>query len=267
MPHTNNGSTKDVQPPVVHVETQILNSEPVVAPNFEPVVALVDELVEAPVSALKPNPKPSIPYSSRLHEKKLRDKANDQKEKYFQIFQDLNFNFSFADALILMPKFGMTIKMYSQEVLRFSISGNPTLSTKPIVSISSPTLTSFGDSDFLLEETDAFLSIDDEPISPEIDNSYYDSKGDILLLEEFFNDDPSSPPLPPQELKLVEPKNKKSFIDEPLVVKVKDLPPHFKYAFLEGDNKLPIIIAKDLKDEEKTALIKVLKSHKQALAW
>nr|GEW35653.1 reverse transcriptase domain-containing protein [Tanacetum cinerariifolium] len=46
-----------------------------------------------------------------------------------------------------------------------------------------------------------------------------------------------------------------------------DLPPHFEYAFLEGDDKLPVIIAKDLKDEEKTALIKVLKSHKQALAW
>nr|GEY62568.1 reverse transcriptase domain-containing protein [Tanacetum cinerariifolium] len=89
--------------------------------------------------------------------------------------------------------------------------------------------------DFLLEETDAFLAIDDEPISLEIDDSYYDSEGDILLLEEFLNDDPSSPPLPPQELK--------------------------------GDEKLPVIIAKDLKDEEKTALIKVLKSHKQALAW
>nr|GEZ98232.1 reverse transcriptase domain-containing protein [Tanacetum cinerariifolium] len=46
-----------------------------------------------------------------------------------------------------------------------------------------------------------------------------------------------------------------------------DLPPHLEYAFLEGDDKLPVIIAKDLKYEEKTTLIKVLKSHKQALAW
>nr|GEW21805.1 reverse transcriptase domain-containing protein [Tanacetum cinerariifolium] len=82
---------------------------------------------------------------------------------------------------------------YSQGVLRFSMSGNPTPSTEPIVSISSPTLTPFGDSGFLLEETDAFLAIDDEPISLEIDDSYYDSEGDILLLEEFLNDDPSSP--------------------------------------------------------------------------
>nr|GEU44084.1 reverse transcriptase domain-containing protein [Tanacetum cinerariifolium] len=75
--------------------------------------------------------------------------------------------------------------------------GNPTPSTEPTVSKSSPTLTPFGDSDFLLEETDAFLTIDDEPISPEIDEFYYDSEGDIL------NDDLSSPPLPPQELKVL----------------------------------------------------------------
>nr|GEZ78266.1 reverse transcriptase domain-containing protein [Tanacetum cinerariifolium] len=62
------------------------------------------------VSDPKPNQKPSIPYPSRLHDQKLCDKANDQKEKKFQIFQDLNFNISFADALILMPKFGPTIK-------------------------------------------------------------------------------------------------------------------------------------------------------------
>nr|GEU45148.1 reverse transcriptase domain-containing protein [Tanacetum cinerariifolium] len=156
---------------------------------------------------------------------------------------------------------------YSQEVLGFSVSGNPTQSTEPIVSYSSPTPTPFGDNDFLLKETDAFLAIDDVPISWEIDESYYDSEGDILLLEEFLNDDPSSPPLPPQELKVVEPTNEKSYIAEPLVVELKDLPPHLEYAFLEGDDKLPVIIEKDLTDEKKTALIKVLKSHKQALAW
>nr|GEW62835.1 reverse transcriptase domain-containing protein [Tanacetum cinerariifolium] len=156
-----------------------------------------------------------------------------------------------------MLNFGGVIacEEYSQEVLGFFVSGNPTPSTKPIVSTFSPTLTPFGDSDFLLEETDAFLTIEDEPILPEIDHSYYDSKGDILLLEEFLIDDPSSPPLPPQE-HVVEPKNEKSSIDEPPVVKLKDLPPHLEYTFLEGDDKLPIIIAKDLKDEEKTAFIK-----------
>ncbi|GJS85962.1 reverse transcriptase domain-containing protein [Tanacetum coccineum] len=159
---------------------------------------------------------------------------------------------------------------YAQEVLGFSDtskSGNPTSTSEPIVSTSSPTLTPFGDCDFLLEETDAFLAIEDEPISLEIDDSYYDSEGDILLLEEFLNYDPSSPPLLPQELKVVEPKHEKSSIDEPPEVELKDLPPHLEYAFLEGTDKLPIIIAKDLKDEEKAALIKVLKLHKRALAW
>nr|GFB16135.1 reverse transcriptase domain-containing protein [Tanacetum cinerariifolium] len=99
---TNNGSTKDVQPLVVQTESLILNSEPVVAPIIEPVVA--------PISALKPNQRPSIMYPSRLLDQKLRDKANDQREKFFQIFKDLNFNISFTDALILMPKFGTTIK-------------------------------------------------------------------------------------------------------------------------------------------------------------
>nr|GFB42748.1 reverse transcriptase domain-containing protein [Tanacetum cinerariifolium] len=55
--------------------------------------------------------------------------------------------------------------------------------------------------------------------------------------------------------------------DEPPEVELKDLPHHLEYAFLEGDNKLPIIIAKELGSEEKAALIKVLKSHKRAIAW
>nr|GEY50734.1 reverse transcriptase domain-containing protein [Tanacetum cinerariifolium] len=50
-------------------------------------------------------------------------------------------------------------------------------------------------------------------------------------------------------------------------VQLKDLPPHLEYAFLEGDDKLPVIIAKDLSMEEKTAFITVLKSHKRAIAW
>nr|GEZ07378.1 reverse transcriptase domain-containing protein [Tanacetum cinerariifolium] len=298
---TNNRSTKYVQPLVVQTKTLIQNFEPVVAPTIEPVVA--------PVSALKPNQKPSIPYPSRLHDQKLRDKANDQKDKFFQIFQDLNFNISLADALILMPKFGPTIKTLLTKKDKLSelartplnehcsavllkklpeklgdlgkflipcdfpgmdeclaladldaginlmplllwnklslpelsptcmtlelvdrsisypffdviMSGNPTLYYDPIVSTSSLTLTPFGDSDFLLEEVDAFLALEDYPTSLE-------------------------------ELKICD----KSSIDEPPEVKLKDLPLHLEYVFLEGDDKLPVVIAKDLSDEEKTALI------------
>nr|GEX71795.1 reverse transcriptase domain-containing protein [Tanacetum cinerariifolium] len=66
---------------------------------------------------------------------------------------------------------------------------------------------------------------------------------------------------------ICEAKPDKSSIDEPPEVELKDLPPHLEYAFLEGDNKLPIIIANDLSVEEKTALLTVLKSHKRAIAW
>ncbi|GJZ36409.1 hypothetical protein Tco_0582600 [Tanacetum coccineum] len=167
---------------------------------------------------------------------------------------------------------------YSQEVLGFSdviASGNPTPYYDPIVSNSSPTLTPFGDSDFLLlEEADAFLALADDPTSPEVDESYYDPEGDILILEALLNSDPSPPPnqgnyLPEirKELKLCEAKTAKSSIDEPPEVELKDLPPHLEYAFLEDNNKLPVIIAKDFSVDEKTALIKVLKSRKQAIAW
>nr|GFC44191.1 reverse transcriptase domain-containing protein [Tanacetum cinerariifolium] len=67
---------------------------------------------------------------------------------------------------------------YSQEVLGFfdvTTSGSPTPSDDPIVSTTSPTLTPFGDSDFLhFEEADAFLGLEDNPDSPELDPSYYD---------------------------------------------------------------------------------------------
>nr|GEZ79239.1 reverse transcriptase domain-containing protein [Tanacetum cinerariifolium] len=126
---------------------------------------------------------------------------------------------------------------YSQEVLGFSdvtTSGSPTLSDDPIVSTSSPTLTPFGDSDFLLfEEADAFLGLEDDPNSPEFDPSYYDPEGDILLLKAIMSSEPS-PPLPnheqsmpsfKKELKACEAKTIKSSVDEPPEVELKDLPP------------------------------------------
>nr|GFD17598.1 reverse transcriptase domain-containing protein [Tanacetum cinerariifolium] len=86
---------------------------------------------------------------------------------------------------------------YLQEVLSFSdviASGNPTPYYDPIVFTTSPTLTPFEESDFLLEEVDAFLALEDDRSSPEVDQSYVNTEGDILLLEAFLNDDPSLPP-------------------------------------------------------------------------
>nr|GFA48781.1 reverse transcriptase domain-containing protein [Tanacetum cinerariifolium] len=120
----------------------------------------------------------------------------------------------------------MACEEYSQEVLGFFdviASGNPTPYYDSIISTFSSTLTPFGDSDFLLKEIDAFLTFEDDPTSPEVDHSYYDTEGDILLVEAFLNDDPSLPPLTqgkylPQvrkELKICEANNDKSSIDEP----------------------------------------------------
>ncbi|GKE92750.1 hypothetical protein Tco_1573845 [Tanacetum coccineum] len=57
-----------------------------------------------------PNLKPSIPYPSRRNDERRHEKANDQIEKFYKIFQDMSFEISFADALILMPKFASTLK-------------------------------------------------------------------------------------------------------------------------------------------------------------
>nr|GEW97641.1 hypothetical protein CTI12_AA065210 [Tanacetum cinerariifolium] len=70
-----------------------------------------------------------------------------------------------------------------------------------------------------------------------------------------------------KELKICKAHSEKSSVDEPLMAELKELPLHLEYAFLEGDDKLPVIIAKDLSVEEKTALITILQSHKRAIAW
>nr|GFC94271.1 reverse transcriptase domain-containing protein [Tanacetum cinerariifolium] len=158
---------------------------------------------------------------------------------------------------------------YSQEVLGFSNvtdNGIPTHQNEPIVSVTSPTLTLFGDSDFLIfEEADAFLGLEDDPDSPKINPFYYDLKGDILLLKAILNSEPSPPllnqdqnlPSFKEELKAYEAQTVKSSVDEPPEVELKDLPYHLEYAFLKGDDMLPVIIAKELRSEEKAALIKV----------
>nr|GFA60039.1 reverse transcriptase domain-containing protein [Tanacetum cinerariifolium] len=120
---------------------------------------------------------------------------------------------------------------------------------------------------------DAFIAIDDEPVLSNIDATYYDPEGDILILEALLNNDPE-PPSNQQDyfltlhkdLKVVEQKNQ-SFEDEPPEVELKELPPHVEYAFLGDKEKCSVIIAKDLSFNEKTALINVLKTRKKAIAW
>ncbi|GJW79843.1 reverse transcriptase domain-containing protein [Tanacetum coccineum] len=350
MPPTNNGSTEDVQPPVVPVVHHESISEP----------------GNAPVSASMPNQKASIPFPSRRNDERRREKANDQIEKFYEIFRDLSFEISFTDALMLMPKFASTLKTLIgnkeklSEMARTSLNENcsavilnklpkklgdpgrflilceffgintcnaladlgasinlmpysvwknlslpeltPTCMTLELAdrSISEPigiaedVYVTVGKFQFPAD----FVVVDFEP-DPRVplilgrsflktsralidvyeytryDPTYYDPDGDILLLEAILNSDPSPPP-PNQgnyfpetrkDLKICEANNKKSSFNEPSEVELKDLPPHLEYAFLEGNDKLPIIIVKDLKNEEKAALIEVLKSHKRAIAW
>nr|GEW44697.1 reverse transcriptase domain-containing protein [Tanacetum cinerariifolium] len=146
-----------------------------------------------------------------------------------------------------------TCEEYSQEVLGFSdvVNEVSTPYFEPIVSNSSQNLTPFDESDFLLfEEADAFLAVllNSDPEPPPPNQKHY--------FPEAHND-----------LKVIEPKNNKSFDDEPPEVELKELPPHLEYAFLEENNKWPVIISKDLSVNEKSTLIEVLKSRKKAIAW
>nr|GFA39094.1 reverse transcriptase domain-containing protein [Tanacetum cinerariifolium] len=254
-------STAPVQPSVTQSETPV--SKPVVAP----------------FSAPMPNLKPSIPYPSRHDNERRRmdeclalaDLGASINLMPLSMWKELLLlkltltcmTLELADRSVSKPiGIAKDVKV-KVEVLSFSdvtASGTPTPSDDPIVSTTSPTLTPFGDSDFLLfEAANAFLGLEDDPDSPEFDPSYYDPEGDILMLEAILNSD-TAPSLPDHEqsvpsfkneLKACEAKMIKSSVDEPPEVEFKDLPPHLEYAFLEGDNKLPVIIAKELGDEEK----------------
>ncbi|GKC87699.1 reverse transcriptase domain-containing protein [Tanacetum coccineum] len=354
-------------------------------------------------------PKPNIPYPSRRDDQKSRDKALNQIEKIFQIFQDLRFDISFADALLLMPRFAPTIKsllmnkekllelakiplnencsamllkklpeklgdpgkflipcnfpgmdvchaladlgasinlmplsiwkslslpeltptrmtleladrsitypkglaedvfvkrtsralidVYGEEITlrvdneavtfnldqttRYSSINDKSVNRIDIIdavceeyapeflgfsnsSSGNPTSTSESfTSEFILEEIEAYLK--DDSISPEIDYADCDPEEDICLIENLLNND--SFQLPPMDLKQSEVTEAKSSIEEPPELELKDLPSHLEYAFLEENDKLPVIITKGLKNNEKDALLKMLKSHKGAIAW
>nr|GEY63478.1 DNA-directed DNA polymerase [Tanacetum cinerariifolium] len=112
----------------------------------------------------------------------------------------------------------------------------------------------------------AFLRIPDE--LSHLDDDYYNTEGDILYLKKLLND-PSSdlPPMKNGDLKQVDVTMTKPSIEEPPELELKDLTFHLKYSLLEGTNKLPVIISKELKDKEKATLLKALKLHKRAIAW
>ncbi|GJZ79318.1 reverse transcriptase domain-containing protein [Tanacetum coccineum] len=191
---------------------------------------------------------------------------HDDQSVTFKVGDTKTFSYNIIESVNRVDVIDIACEEYVQEVLEISESGNPTSTSDLMIDSRSPSFTPFGGSDFLMEEIDEFLEHDDS-IPPGVDG-IYDSEGDTVYLEELLsviNSDPNLPPSPVCEINV--PEKVKSSCEDPPDLELKDLPSHLEYAFLEGDDKLPVIIAKNLKDEDKTALIKVLKSHKHAIAW
>nr|GEU90311.1 reverse transcriptase domain-containing protein [Tanacetum cinerariifolium] len=190
-------SSDDIHPPTVQVEVQ------------------VDKPTEEP-SIVIPKAKANLPYPFRLQKEKLREKDNILAAKFMEIFRDLHFELSFADALIHMPKFApMFKKLLNNKDKLIELTKMPLNENCSALA-------------------DAFIAIDDEPISSNIDATYYDPEGDILNLEALLNNDLEPPPnqkdyFPSlhKDLKVVEPKNQ-SFKDKPPEVELKELPPHLE---------------------------------------
>nr|GEW57636.1 reverse transcriptase domain-containing protein [Tanacetum cinerariifolium] len=106
-----------------------------------------------------------------------------QTTRYSSIYDDLSVN--------RIDIINVAREEYAQEILGFSENssgGNRTSTSEPIISNSSPSLTPFEGSDFILEEIEAYLK--DESISPKIDHADYDPEGDICLIEIFLHNDP-----------------------------------------------------------------------------
>nr|GEX30197.1 reverse transcriptase domain-containing protein [Tanacetum cinerariifolium] len=150
------------------------------------------------------------------------------------------------ESLNKVDQIDATCEEYSQEVLGFTDDVSNEVSSpyyEPIVSNSSQNLTPFSASNFLLlEEADTFIAINDKPISSNIDATYYNPEGDILILEALSNNDPE--PLSNQkdffptlhkDLKVVEPKNQSFEEYEPPEVELKELPPHLESDSLSDD--------------------------------
>ncbi|GJT35112.1 reverse transcriptase domain-containing protein [Tanacetum coccineum] len=291
MPPTNNGSTEDVQPPVVPVVHHESISEP----------------VNAPVSASMPNQKASIPFPSRRNDERRREKANDQIEKFYEIFRDLSFEISFTDALMLMPKFASTLKTLIgnkeklSEMARTPLNENcsAVILNKLPKKLGDPgrflipcefsgintcnALADLGASINLmpysvwknlslpeLTPTCMTLELADRSISEPIGiaEDVYVTVGKFQFPADFVVVD--FEPDPPSTLLLGRGflKTSRALIDVyegEITLRVgRERPP---ITLNLGDDKLPVIIAKDLKNEEKAALIEVLKSHKRAIAW
>nr|GEW15117.1 DNA-directed DNA polymerase [Tanacetum cinerariifolium] len=182
-----------------------------------------------------------------VHDEELTLRVNDEAIT-FKVGHTLRYSRSYYDETVHQVNvIDVACEEYAQEVLAF--------------------LDSSKRSDFILEEIKTCLRSSNELSNLEDDD--FDPKGDIDLIEKLLNEDPcpNLPQMKNEDLKQVEATMTKLSIKEPPELELKDLPFHFEYTFLEGTDKLPVIISKELKDEQKAAPLKVLKSHKCAIAW
>nr|GEU87366.1 reverse transcriptase domain-containing protein [Tanacetum cinerariifolium] len=198
------------------------------------------------------------------------------------IFKDMSFEISFADALILMPKFASTLKALIENKKKLSEMAQTPLNEHYSVVLLKKLPEKLGDPgkflipcDFpgmaeCLALADLDASINLMPFSVWKRLSLPDLTPTCMTLElaNHFDADPRVPLILERSFL----KTKRALIDvfevdEPPVVELKVLPPHLEYAFLEGDDKLPVIITKDVSVEEETVLLIILKSHKQPIAW
>nr|GEU64789.1 reverse transcriptase domain-containing protein [Tanacetum cinerariifolium] len=257
------GSTNNVPPLVVQPSPASTSSTPISSPKI-----------------LKSNPhQPS----------KIREKNDNLALKLVEIFRNLHFEL-FVDALLYMPKFSLVFKsLLNNKEKLFDLATTPMNKNcsavilkklpeklgdpdKFLIPCDFPeldeclALADLG-SDFILEEIETFLRIPDDLSN--LDDDYYDTEGDILYLEKLLNEDPSSnlPPVKTGDLKQVDAAMTKPSIEKPPELELKELPSHLEYVFLERTDKLPVIISKELKDEENSTLLKVLKSYKREIAW
>nr|GEU98049.1 reverse transcriptase domain-containing protein [Tanacetum cinerariifolium] len=204
--------------PEVTKDTVQLSTE-----NIQPPVVQTQVPIDEPVVA--PKPKLTLPYPSRDTKQKLREKDDNLALKFVEIFRKLPTTPVNENCLtVILKKLPKKLGDLGKFLIPYDI-----LELVECLALA-----------------DLGASINLMPLSI----------GKKLSLSELLNDDPSSSPLLPKELNVEEIKIVKSSIDEPPELELKGLPSHLEYAFLEGTDKLPVIISKELKDEEKCALLK-----------
>ncbi|GJU37989.1 reverse transcriptase domain-containing protein [Tanacetum coccineum] len=285
-------STENIQPPVVQTNDQI--GEPVVAPKS----------------------KPTLPYPSRANKEKIREKDNLLASKFMEIFWNLHFELSFADALLHMPKFApMFRKLLNDkdkiiELTKTPVNencsavilkkfpkklGDPGIFLIPCdfpkmneclaladlgASINLMPLSIWRELNLLaLTKTRMTLELADRTISTPtgiaedvfvkvrtfffpanfvVVHYVVDPRVPLILGRPFLRMTHALIDVHGEQMTLRHDDQSVTFKVDPPDLELKDLPSHLEYAFLEGDDKLPVIIAKNLKDEDKTALIKIL---------